>query len=128
MNRTKFDEAMDQVYGWEIDEKTNKITPPAVAHPFPKCVCDRLKWINQERDNGLTFRGAIHFLLDVEDDQALKKEWDEGWSASDYLPVTKDYYNWITAEDTPFADNLRQNAVVIALTYSWKCEENDEIN
>ncbi|MGE9901938.1 hypothetical protein [Lactobacillus johnsonii] len=61
----------------------------------------------------LTFRGAFKMLLDIDDEEDLKKDWEFG-ASSDYMPVSDEYRNWL---NDPILGNIRSVALMIAVIY-----------
>lgn len=106
--------AYSQVYGWKVNDDGN-IEPPYINNSLPDFVEKRLEWVSKEmsRGTGLTFRGAFLQLLNIDDEKKLKDEWELG-AASDYLPVSKKYKEWL---EQPFFEDIRRVAVMIAFIY-----------
>lgn len=110
------DLAFAQVYGWKISkDKKGKhiILPPARQYPLPDFVEKRIAWVSSEMKNGLTFRGAFEALFDIDDEDKVKKDWDFG-AASDYLPVSKKYKDWI---NDPLTSDFHRIAAAVELIY-----------
>lgn len=106
--------AYSQVYGWKINDD-GKIEPPHINNPLPDFVEKRLNWVSKEmsRGTGLSFRGAFQQLLDIDDEKKLKKNWEFG-ASSDYLPVSKEYKEWL---EHPILEDIRRVAVMVAFIY-----------
>lgn len=103
-----------QIYGWKVNDD-GKIAPPYINNPLPDFVEKRLEWVSKEvsRGTGLTFRGAFRQLLNIDDEKKLKDEWELG-ATSDYLPVSKEYKQWL---EQPILEDTRRVAVMIAFIY-----------
>lgn len=126
MSKDKLDEAMDLVYDWKVNEKNGKIDPSTVRHTLPKFVRNRLNWLRKESqvNPGLTYTGSLLMMLGTQkDEKELKDDWDMG-AASDYLPFSEEYKEWI---DDPFCSNARQMAIALALIFGFK-DDDDESN
>ena len=98
--------------GWRVVD--GKCSPPAKNFPLPDFVQARIDWVSNEIQNGmLTFRGAFKMLLDIDDEEDLKKDWEFG-ASSDYMPVSDKYRNWL---NDPILGNIRSVALMIAVIY-----------
>lgn len=87
---------------------------PAKNHSLPEFVQKRIDWVSNEIQGGmLTFRGAFKMLLDIDDEEDLKKDWEFG-ASSDYMPVSDEYRNWL---NDPILGNIRSVALMIAVIY-----------
>lgn len=112
MEKDRVGESYSWVYGWKV--KDGKCVPPAKNHPLPEFVQKRIDWVSNEIQNGmLTFRGAFKMLLDIDDEEDLKKDWEFG-ASSDYMPVSDEYRNWL---NDPILGNIRSVALMIAVIY-----------
>lgn len=112
-------EAVSQVYEWSTG-KDGKPRPPYVKHPLPEFVNDRIKWAAKEmQENGMISPTAcIHFLLDIDDEEKLKSDWEIG-AVNKYMPVAKEYKEWL---ETPWCKSWRKIAVALAFVY-WGYED-----
>lgn len=82
--------------------------------PVGKARPKRIDWVSNEIQNGmLTFRGAFKMLLDIDDEEDLKKDWEFG-ASSEYMPVSDEYRNWL---NDPILGNIRSVALMIAVIY-----------
>lgn len=112
MEKDRVTESYDWVYGWKVED--GKCVPPAKNHSLPEFVQKRIDWVSNEIQGGmLTFRGAFKMLLDIDDEEDLKKDWEFGVS-SDYMPVSDEYRNWL---NDPILGNIRSVALMIAVIY-----------
>ena len=112
MEKDRVGESYSWVYGWKV--KDGKCVPPAKNHPLPEFVQKRIDWVSNEIQNGmLTFRGAFKMLLDIDDEEDLKKDWEFG-ASSEYMPVSDEYRNWL---NDPILGNIRSVALMIAVIY-----------
>ena len=105
MEKDRVTESYDWVYGWKVED--GKCVPPAKNHPLPEFVQKRIQ------GGMLTFRGAFKMLLDIDDEEDLKKDWEFG-ASSDYMPVSDEYRNWL---NDPILGNIRSVALMIAVIY-----------
>ena len=97
MEKDRVTESYDWVYGWKVED--GKCVPPAKNHSLPEFVQKRIDWVSNEIQGGmLTFRGAFKMLLDIDDEEDLKKE----------------YRNWL---NDPILGNIRSVALMIAVIY-----------
>ena len=111
MKKDRVVESYAWVYGWKV--KDGKCVPPAKNHPLPEFVQARIDWVSHEIEMGLTFQGAFRALLDIDDEKALKEDWELG-AASDYMPVSDKYREWL---QDPILHDIRQVAVMVGFIY-----------
>lgn len=112
VEKDSVDESYRWAYGWRVVD--GKCSPPAKNFPLPDFVQARIDWVSNEIQNGmLTFRGAFKMLLDIDDEEDLKKDWEFG-ASSDYMPVSDEYRNWL---NDPILGNIRSVALMIAVIY-----------
>lgn len=106
--------AYAQVYGWQVNED-GKLEAPYVNYPLSYSAEKRVEWLSKEmqRGTGLTFREAFNQLLNIDDEKKLKEEWEFG-ASSDYLPVSKEYKEWL---EHPILEDIRRVAVMVAFIY-----------
>lgn len=96
-----------------------KLRTASVCHqlkiiPYLNLSKKRIDWVSNEIQGGmLTFRGAFKMLLDIDDEEDLKKDWEFG-ASSDYMPVSDEYRNWL---NDPILGNIRSVALMIAVIY-----------
>ncbi|MGE9925282.1 hypothetical protein ACQRAC_08440 [Lactobacillus johnsonii] len=113
MEKDRVGESYSWVYGWKV--KDGKCVPPAKNHPLPEFVQKRIDWVSNEIQNGmLTFRGAFKMLLDIDDEEDLKEDWELG-AASDYMPVSDKYREWL---QDPILHDIRRVAVMVGFIYA----------
>lgn len=112
MEKDRVTESYDWVYGWRV--KDDKCMPPALNHPLPDFVKERVDWVLNEKQKGmLTFRGAFKMLLDIDDEKELRKDWEFG-ASTDYRPVSDEYRKWLK---DPILEDIRRVALMIAVIY-----------
>lgn len=112
VEKDSVEESYRWAYGWRVVD--GKCSPPAKNFPLPDFVQARIDWVSNEIQNGmLTFRGAFKMLLDIDDEEDLKKDWEFG-ASSDYMPVSDKYRNWL---NDPILGNIRSVALMIAVIY-----------
>ena len=112
VEKDSIEESYRWAYGWRVVD--GKCSPPAKNFPLPDFVQARIDWVSNEIQNGmLTFRGAFKMLLDIDDEEDLKKDWEFG-ASSDYMPVSDEYRNWL---NDPILGNIRSVALMIAVIY-----------
>ena len=112
VEKDSVEESYRWAYGWRVVD--GKCSPPAKNFPLPDFVQARIDWVSNEIQNGmLTFRGAFKMLLDIDDEEDLKKDWEFG-ASSDYMPVSDEYRNWL---NDPILGNIRSVALMIAVIY-----------
>ena len=112
VEKDRVGESYSWVYGWKV--KDGKCVPPAKNHPLPEFVQARIDWLSDEMQRGgLTFQGAFKMLLDIDDEKALKEDWKLG-AASDYMPVSDEYRNWLR---DPILHDIRRVAVMVGFIY-----------
>ena len=112
VEKDSVEESYRWAYGWRVVD--GKCSPPAKNFPLPDFVQARIDWLSNEIQNGmLTFRGAFKMLLDIDDEEDLKKDWEFG-ASSDYMPVSDEYRNWL---NDPILGNIRSVALMIAVIY-----------
>ena len=93
-----------------------KCSPPAKNFPLPDFVQARIDWVSHEMqaEMGLTFQGAFRILLEIDDEKALKEDWELG-AVSDYMPVCEKYREWL---QDPILHDIRRVAVMVAFIYA----------
>ena len=121
MVKDKLLESYAQIYDWTI--KDDKVVPPYVKHPLPEFVYERIRWVVNEINNGLMYVGGMNELIDIDDEKDLREKWELG-ASSDYLPVTKEYREWL---EDPLYENPRKAAVIVAFLY-WNDDKEALIN
>lgn len=99
---------MSQVYKWQI--KGDKVQPPKMD--LPKCVIERIKFFQDQIDDGLTFYGALTAILAVNEEQA-KHDIEMGGK---WLPVSDEFRKWMHSD---FYVNTRQMIIAQVLIYGW---------
>ena len=113
MEKDRVTESYDWVYGWRVED--GKCSPPARNFPLPDFVQARIDWLSDEMQRGgLTFQGAFKMLLDIDDEKALKEDWELG-AVSDYMPVCEKYREWLL---DPILHDIRRVAVMVAFIYA----------
>lgn len=110
----EFNQEMDTVYGWKI--QGDKIVPPETR--LPKSVIERISWIREYAEEGLTFLGALIAVL-APDEEDAKAQFSLGAGESEWLPMTKECREWLY--NSPFT-TIRQQAIALALMYGAKGE------
>ena len=112
VEKDSVEESYRWAYGWRVVD--GKCSPPARNFPLPDFVQARIDWLSDEMQRGgLTFQGAFKMLLDIDDEEDLKKDWEFG-ASSDYMPVSDEYRNWL---NDPILGNIRGVALMIAVIY-----------
>ena len=112
MEKDRVTKSYDWVYGWKVED--GKCVPPAKNHSLPEFVQKRIDWVSNEIQGGmLTFRGAFKMLLDIDDEKALKEDWELG-AVSDYMPVSDKYREWL---QDPILHDIRRVAVMVGFIY-----------
>ena len=112
VEKDSVEESYRWAYGWRV--VYGKCSPPAKNFPLPDFVQARIDWLSDEMQRGgLTFQGAFKMLLDIDDEKALKEDWKLG-AASDYMPVSDKYREWL---QDPILHDIRRVAVMVAFIY-----------
>lgn len=113
VEKDSVDESYRWAYGWRVVD--GKCSPPAKNFPLPDFVQTRIDWLSDEvKRGGLTFQGAFKMLLDIDDEKALKEDWELG-AASDYMPVSDKYREWL---QDPILHDIRRVAVMVGFIYA----------
>lgn len=115
----ELDKCIGQIYGWRLS-KNGKMLPPHMTFPLPNFVNERINWVSEQLENGLTMMGGIKQLINIDDEKVLKKEWEFGASTS-YLPISKSYRDWLKSRYSDY----RKVAIIIAFIY-WQGDENEK--
>lgn len=108
----KWESEIKKVYGWTFDEKAKKVSPPKFG--FPDFVIERLDWICDQAESGLTFLGAVHLVLEPNEQD---KEDFEVMACTDWLPMTDEFKNWL--EEDRLLKTYRQQEIILALIYGY---------
>lgn len=104
---------LSQVYKWRI--KDGKPRPPKLD--LPKFVIKRIKFFEDQNDNGLTFYGAFTAILAADEKQA-KHDIEIG--GGDWLPVSDEFRKWMHSD---YFVNTRQMIIALALIYGWSDDD-----
>ncbi|MGM0175724.1 hypothetical protein [Enterococcus sp. DIV0800] len=108
----KMIEAHKAVFGFEIID--GKIRPP--KYTLPKAVKERIRYIGEEAENGMTFLGCLNCIL-AYDEEKSRKEFLLG-SSKEWLPLTDEAKRWFDETGTP-----GEMLVAIELLYGLRNEE-----
>ena len=113
VEKDSVEESYRWAYGWRVVD--GKWSPPARNFPLPDFVQARIDWLSDEMQRGgLTFQGAFKMLLDIDDEKALKEDWELG-AVSDYMPVCEKYREWL---QDPILHDIRRVAVMVGFIYA----------
>lgn len=108
----KMIEAHDAVFGFEIVE--GKIKTP--KYKLPAAVKERIKYIGEESENGMTFLGCMNCVL-AYDEESCKKEFLLG-ASKEWLPVTDEVRRWFDETGTS-----GEMLVAVELLYGLRAED-----
>jgi hypothetical protein len=94
-----------------------KPAPPNIV--LPKFVGDRIDLFREDVENGLSFFGALEFIL-WQDDEHCSKEYELGGEnlLEDVKP-TKEFENWVNEWLVSYS---RQEKIALALVYGYDIE------
>lgn len=90
--------------------------PPKIV--LPKFVADRIELFREDRENGLTFFGALKFVLWL-DDEECSKDYELGGADLEAVKPTKKFKKWINEW---LLSDAREQKIVIALIYGYQIE------
>lgn len=108
----KMIEAHNAVFGFEIIE--GKIRPP--KYQLPILVKERIKYIGEESENGMTFLGCMNCIMAYDEEQS-KKDFILG-ASKEWLPLNKEVKQWFDETGTP-----GEMLVALELLYGLRNEE-----
>ncbi|WP_261786962.1 hypothetical protein [Lactobacillus taiwanensis] len=69
---------------------------------------------DEGKDGVLTCQGSFRILLEMYDEKALKEDWEFG-CASDYMPVSDKYREWL---QDPILHDIRRVADIVGFIYA----------
>ena len=100
----------------------NQPAPPKIV--LPKFVADRIELFREDRENGLTFVGALKFVLWL-DDERCSEDYELGGADLEAVKPTKEFEDWINEW---LLSEPRQERICLALIYGYDIEgeENNE--
>ena len=85
---------------------------------LPKCVTNRLDWVREYMDEGLTFYGGYTAVLAYEEDQA-REDFEFGGT---WLPVSDEFKAW---RDEGFDRSFKEMQIALALIYAYEVDDED---
>jgi hypothetical protein len=94
--------------------------PPKIV--LPKFVADRIELFREDRENGLTFFGALEFVLWM-DDKKCSENYEFGGADLEKVKPTKEFKEWIG--DWLLCDP-RQEKIAVALLYGYDIEGEED--
>lgn len=107
---------MNNIFGWSIQDE--KVVPP--NFDFPDCVWERIDFFASQYEDGLTFEGALRFVLAYNEQECIDN-YDVG-GCDDWLPVTQEFKEWRDS----YRDRSMELAVALIYGPSKSEGENDE--
>lgn len=108
-----------------MDELNNEIRkiygndPRNTKIQLPKCVTERLDWVSECIEEGLTFYGGFMAVLAYEEDQA-REDFELGGT---WLPVSDEFKAW---RDEGYTWRLKEMQIALALIYAYEEVDDEE--
>lgn len=95
--------------------------PPKIV--LPKFVADRVDLFREDMENGLTFFGALQFILWGDDEYCSKNYGFGGFNELEEVRPSKEFKDWI---DEWLLSGPRQEKVALALMYGYDVEGEEQ--
>lgn len=113
--KNKVNTAINNIFGFEIvkEGEVEKVKTPRMN--FPEAVRKRIDFFGKYAEDGLSFLGCLRYIMAVEDEEELKKDFEYG-AYEDYLPASQEFIEW---RDEIGTHRLRDMEVAVALIYGF---------
>lgn len=119
--KSKVNIAINNIFGFEIVREGESERVQAPRMNLPEAVKKRIDFFGKYAEDGLSFLGCLRYIMAVEDEEELKKDFEYG-AYEDYLPASQEFIEW---RDEIGTHRLRDMEVAVALIYGFGGGDDD---